>query len=149
MLRANGGFSGCPWGVIQSRIGPLRLFVSSDLAPEMPFCILELFKNQCIVDSMVKYVLNQQCAWYPLRSLPTAAHRGRERLRVLSGIFDVPFVPWNKSDYRNQKHQDQKTYSCVNVSLLWSVRSPIRSNPLVSRALTLHRAWTVRPKCLP
>jgi hypothetical protein len=38
MLRARGGSRDWPRGVIQSKIGPFRLFVSSDLAPETPFC---------------------------------------------------------------------------------------------------------------
>jgi len=40
-LRARGGISDCPRGVIQSRMGPLRLFVSSALAEETPFCIFQ------------------------------------------------------------------------------------------------------------
>lgn len=36
-FRAMGGVRACPFGVIQSRIAPLRLFVSSPLAPEAPF----------------------------------------------------------------------------------------------------------------
>jgi hypothetical protein len=37
-LRERGGLRDWPRGVIQSRIGPLRLFVSSDRALETPFC---------------------------------------------------------------------------------------------------------------
>jgi hypothetical protein len=35
-LRARGGMRFCPFGVIQSRTLPLRLFVSSPLAPDAP-----------------------------------------------------------------------------------------------------------------
>ena len=35
------GFRGWPLGVIQSRIALLRLFVSSALALDAPFCIFE------------------------------------------------------------------------------------------------------------
>ena len=38
-LRARGGFSGCPLGVIQSRTAPFRLFVSSAWVLEAPFWI--------------------------------------------------------------------------------------------------------------
>jgi len=40
-------------------------------------------------------------------------------------------------------------YSSVNVSSGWSLSSPIRNIPLMRRELTVHKAWTVRPKCWP
>ena len=41
------------------------------------------------------------------------------------------------------------TDSCVKVSSGCSLSSPRRNMPLFRRALTVHKAWTVRPKCLP
>lgn len=51
-LLASGGVKGWPLGVIQSRIGPLRLFVSSARAPETPFCILKQFRNLMILQTI-------------------------------------------------------------------------------------------------
>jgi hypothetical protein len=45
MFRARGGLRHCPRGVIQSSIGPLRLFVSSDLALETPFCNCHIIRK--------------------------------------------------------------------------------------------------------
>jgi hypothetical protein len=41
------------------------------------------------------------------------------------------------------------SYSCVKDSSGCSESSPIRRMPLLIRALRVHMAWTVRPKCLP
>jgi hypothetical protein len=46
MLRASGGVRACPEGTIQSRIGPLRLFVSSDLALDTPFWSCNIHDEQ-------------------------------------------------------------------------------------------------------
>lgn len=41
---ARGGWRVCPAGVIQSRTGPFRLLVSSDLALDTPFWIFKSVK---------------------------------------------------------------------------------------------------------
>ena len=60
-LRARGGVKTWPEGTIQSRMGPFRLLVSSDLAPETPFWSYDKRMNGIL--KWTKEVPSQQ--WIP------------------------------------------------------------------------------------
>jgi hypothetical protein len=61
MLRASGGLRCWPRGVIQSKMDPFKLFVSSALALEEPFCIYRRFRSKSFCES--EYDLRvRQCA---------------------------------------------------------------------------------------
>lgn len=58
-------------------------------------------------------------------------------------------LPIIRSDKIKRLMKENITYSSVNESSDASASSMILRNPLWSNELTLHRACTVRPKCLP
>ena len=146
-LHASGGFKDCAWGEIQSSTAPFKLFVSSDRVFEHP--------------SVSVWVV----------SSGTKTRRGNRKHQL--GNMDDPFVgAFHQTLLKSRNYLKEElefavlpplpvlcpsqstfwvraTYSCVNMSSSCSASSPIRRMPLFRRAFTIHKAWTVHPKCLP
>ena len=146
-LRANGGLRDWPRGVIQSRIALFKLFVSSDLALAEPFCIYHKWGRSrwgyktrltnspiCSISSVEASVKR---FWSPGIMWSRWLNTRCSRCSLVSSSKVFIYLTF------------QRMYSCVKAPSGWSPISPIRSKPLLRRALIVHKAWTVRPKCLP
>ncbi len=61
----------------------------------------------------------------------------------------LPLVPYTCYISEYLETSKSMTYSCSNVVSGFSSSSAVRNSPFVIKALIEHKAWTVRPKCLP
>ena len=70
-FRVRGGSKGASLGVIHSKTTPFKLFVSSDLAVEMPFWIYKIHKIN--ISNRLSDILNRPPSWTPCQRLPWGA----------------------------------------------------------------------------
>lgn len=76
MLHARAGLKGWPRRVIQSKIAPFKLFVSSDLALAAPFCIYTYFQGRFQWESVLVDVQVQPHVQLLLQILPSSNLQG-------------------------------------------------------------------------
>ena len=152
-LRAITGWRDCPCETIQSNMAPFRPLVSSDLAPEIPFC-------SCFTKpwSAVVAICKLWRRWYQLGDMhgfkfPTVQNLLFQSWDHLQKSIEhrMP-LPLSTTSLRNCATcliKRSETYWAVNDSSGSSASSPRRKRLFVNIACTLHNACTVRPKCRP
>ena len=104
-FRANGGLRFWPWGVIQSRTTPFKLFVSSDLALEAPFCIFsQLILEVTVTESTYKFcnVTNIFVRAVPHQAIFDSGYHLKQRLEYVM----LPMLPLK--DQQNVIHTYKK-----------------------------------------
>jgi len=90
-FRVRGGSKGASLGVIHSKTTPFKLFVSSDLAVEMPFWIYKIHETN--ISNWLSDILNRPPSWTPRRRLPWGAQRGMVSSARAFETLDTPFSP--------------------------------------------------------
>ena len=137
-LRARGGTRLCPLGVIQSRTAPLRLLVSSPLAPDAPWKAywtginFWCFKGTKKLTSSATMSTSSSEPCSKRSSKPGTDLRSSSKTRCSRLSLKDPFVSTIACQWL------KKWYSTVKFSSGTSANLPIHKSPLVRSAWKLH-----------
>ena len=106
-FRVRGGSKGASLGVIHSKTTPFKLFVSSDLAVEMPFWIYNMHETNLSTWNGLSDILDRPPTWTPRQRLPWGAQRGVGPSARAFETLDTLFWPCARRYVSKEKDEDK------------------------------------------